>query len=398
MSFPKSVRWAALAWGLVVFMPVGMNYLAACLLILSLLLAGDRRARAARLRRHVLWWPAVAYVLVTLVALAALPHYPETASNLVHGLRIVLTLALALCLTREEAVWALRGCLLALGGSVLVVGLDQVASLPDWVLWRDLLNYIGNKSISNAILFALAAASAFAIAMSAQGHARLLWGALALALIAIDIWHLPSRTSLLGLALGVVGACVHRWRHRPGALLAGVLGCLVVGVATIATVQPVRDRLVIGVYEMHSAHSGKVAFESWSIRYHMYRHTLDMVRERPWTGWGIGSWNQQWKARGPRLLRESNMPHNDFLWAGAQAGLVGLGSLVALAVAGSIPAWRRRDEVGRVAFVAVLTLVNAAFWNSAMRDAAIGLSLLWVIGVLVRLADESSDGSEGLRT
>ena len=96
-------------WGLTVFMPVGITYLSAVLLMVALLAAGGWRERAIRLRGNPMWWPVMAYVVWTLVIVALGPHYPETASNLVHGLRIAATVLMALALTREEAVWAVRG-------------------------------------------------------------------------------------------------------------------------------------------------------------------------------------------------------------------------------------------------------------------------------------------------
>ncbi|RYY94547.1 MAG: hypothetical protein EOO24_24535, partial [Comamonadaceae bacterium] len=101
-------RAAACLWGAVVFMPVGLNYLGFFLLLLAMLLAGDLRERLSRLRAHPMWWPLVALTAWQVLVLALRPHYPETGQNLVHGLRISLTVALALALRRDEAVWALR--------------------------------------------------------------------------------------------------------------------------------------------------------------------------------------------------------------------------------------------------------------------------------------------------
>src|SRR4051812_3422073 len=101
------VRPAAMFWGLVVFMPVGVTYLSALLLLAAMAVAGGYRERYARLRANPLWWPMVAYLAWTFIVLAIGPHYPETGSNLFHGLRIGLTILMAMALTREEAIWAL---------------------------------------------------------------------------------------------------------------------------------------------------------------------------------------------------------------------------------------------------------------------------------------------------
>ena len=86
-----AARLAALFWGLTVVLPVGVNYLAATLMLATLLAGGHWRARAVRLRRSPMWWPLMAYVVWTLVVLAIEPHYPQTGSNLGHGLRIAAT-------------------------------------------------------------------------------------------------------------------------------------------------------------------------------------------------------------------------------------------------------------------------------------------------------------------
>jgi O-antigen ligase len=229
------------------------------------------------------------------------------------------------------------------------------------------------------------------VAASRTGRAR--WGALALALLLACAlaWSLPSRTALLIIVFTVLAASVHQWRaHR--IKLAAALAVTVLGSAlALAALPAVRERLALGVTELQQAQAGEISKASWGIRFHMLRQTSRMVQDRPWTGWGIGSWNSQWKQRMPPESWGFNMPHNDFLWAGAQAGLPGSLALLALVLAGVRQGWRRRDLTGRLGMVAGLTLLLAASTNSAMRDAAIGLSLVWVVGLVLRLAAEPDD-------
>ncbi|RYY71025.1 MAG: polymerase, partial [Comamonadaceae bacterium] len=160
MSRNWLVRPAAALWGFVVFMPVGMNYGALALLLLALLVAGGWGERAQRVHRHALWWPLVAYVAWTLLVLAFGAHYPQTPSNTVHGLRIALTVLMALALSRDEAIWALRGFLLMALLGIAMIGLYYTVGFPMVEAWRGLLILVGNKSISNALLLTIFGASA----------------------------------------------------------------------------------------------------------------------------------------------------------------------------------------------------------------------------------------------
>jgi O-antigen ligase len=116
-----------------------------------------------------------------------------------------------------------------------------------------------------------------------------------------------------------------------------------------------------------------------------------MIEDKPVMGWGIGGWTEQWHLRGPKLLADYNMPHNDFLWMGSQAGIPGSLSLLAIILTALWVAWRRNDLAGCRAFAAILIMLIATSLNSALRDAQIGLSLLWVTMVYLRLAQEPGD-------
>jgi O-antigen ligase len=85
------------------------------------------------------------------------------------------------------------------------------------------------------------------------------------------------------------------------------------------------------------------------------------------------------------------MPHNDFLWVGSQGGLPALLSLLVIMVAAVWQAWKRPDMAGRYALAATLIALIASSVNSAMRDAQIGLALLFIAMVYLRLAQETQD-------
>lgn len=387
-------------WGLTVFMPVGVTYLAAVLLLVALLAAGGWRERAVRLRGNPMWWPVMFYVVWTLVVLAIEPHYPETGSNFMHGLRIAGTVLMALALTRDEAIWAVRGFWLMGLANIVMIALFYSVGFPLWEPWRGVLLLVGNKSISNALLFTIMAASAAVFGLKALVEHRPWRAAMAFALvpavIAIITFSLPSRTSLLALLLVIPAACVHQWRRQLKVLALVMMVGGVIAAAGIWNLPAVQQKFAVGLQELEAAQSGEISEASWVVRYYMYRDTTRMIIDRPFAGWGIGGWNEQWHLRGPKLLDYKNMPHNDFLWMGSQAGVPGGLSLLVILVMLVWLSWRRDDMAGRYAFVATLILLLATSVNSALRDAQIGLSLLWVAMVYFRLAQEPGDSWRGL--
>jgi O-antigen ligase len=390
-SRPQVARYAAFFWGLVVFMPVGMNYLAFFSLLLCFVAQEGRAERFGRLRAHPMWWPMVFYVGWTVLVLLVGRTYPETPSNAWHGLRIVLTIGVALALSREEAIWGLRGFLVATAVNLALVVADQWVALPRWPMWVHSIEVLGNKSIANAVMFTLVAVSVAIWASEHRARAGLAGLLLAAILLMVPIWVLPSRTSLVVAVLVVGMVAVHRWRAHPVKLVVSVVSVVLVSTLVLTGIPKVQQRFEQGISEIQNATTGVVTADSWSVRFNMYRHTGAMMLERPVAGWGIGSWNEQWRQRVPPVLADFNMPHNDFLWMGAQAGIPGALALLWMLVAGMRVPWRRQDMTGRLALAAVLTLLLTSAFNSGMRDAALGLCLIWVTGLYLRMASESGD-------
>lgn len=390
MSQLPLVRWVALFWGFVALFPVGLNYTAFVLLGAAMAWQGEGRARLARLRQTPNWWPAWAFLGWTALVLLLGPHYPETASNAAHALRIVLTLWLALALSRDEAVWALRGFVLGLVASLLLVALNETVGLPPSLLWDSSVRYGGNKSLANALLLALATVCGGLLLPLLPARGRVLAALLSLGALVVLVEVLPSRTAWLIVVVGLAAGLLHQWRaQRPRQVLA-LLAAIALTVAAGVLVPGVKERWLQGAGEVASAHQGAAVDQSssWGIRYRLYGETVAMVAERPLMGWGIGGWSAQWKQRVDGPLSESNMPHNDFLWMGAQAGVPGALALLLLVAAGLPAAWRRHDLSGRLGVVALLTLLLAVASNSALRDASIGLCLWFVVLVFQRLSTE----------
>jgi O-antigen ligase len=372
-------------WGAVVFMPLGMNYLALLLLLLAMLATPGRLERWSRLRAHPLFWVLMAWLVLT---------------GLWHSLRIVLTIALALMLSRREALMAVRGFVLACAFSLCVVVAHAMHGLPESVLWNGLLHHDGNKSVSNALLFALASGAALTwskLLLPRRWVLALVMAVTAAAFFGVVLLALPSRTAMVGWLVAMALVVAHQWRGQWLKLSLMASAVALLGVTAYLTSPDMRLRFEKGVAELERAQSGVVAVESWGIRYQMYTQTSRMIAERPLTGWGIGAWNDEWRRRVPDVLDNYNMPHNDFLWMGSQSGVWGSAVVLALFGVGIAWAWRTDGLGARLALMAWTSMLVATTFNSAMRDAAIGLSLLWMCAVMLRLQSETLDPEQPLR-
>ena len=392
------VRWVALFWGFVAFFPIGLNYTAFVLLAVAMVWQGDRAERLARLRQAPQWWPAWALVGWSTLILLLGPHYAETPSNALHALRIVLTLALALALARDEALWALRGFVLGLVVSLLLAGLNEAVALPAAPLWNSIIRYDGNKSLANAVQMALAAVSALLLLPALGARGRVAAALLASGLLLVLVGVLHSRTAWLVVVLGLGVGLLHRLRGRRRQQLVALAAAATLALAAGLLLPGVKQRVQQGAGELASAYQGQTVHmdSSWGIRYRMYRETTAMIAERPLLGWGIGGWSTQWRQRVDGPLTEVNMPHNDFLWMGAQAGVPGALALLWLLLAGWPAAWRRHDLNGCLAAVALLAMLLAVLGNSALRDASMGLSLWFIVLVIQRLASQPQPLWQGL--
>jgi O-antigen ligase len=89
-------------------------------------------------------------------------------------------------------------------------------------------------------------------------------------------------------------------------------------------------------------------------------------------------------------MKNYNMPHNDLLWMGSQAGVPGALAWLALLLAAAWAGWRIQTWQGRMAFAIALIALFSSMVNSGTRDAEIGLPMLWMLGVALVLARESA--------
>lgn len=384
------VAIAAFVWGLTCFLPVGVVYLSALLLVLAILFQRNtdgltRSSRWQQIRQHIVFWPLCVFLAWSLLILLIQPRYIETTSNLFHIFRIALTMVVVLALTRREAQAGLMGWALGAVLTLLIIYTHTIFPLPLVVGLRDMLQMSGNKSISIAVLLAIFGSCTFIYAWgSGVSNSRRAGAVVIFMVIPVLIWLLPSRTSLLVVLLSLLLGIAHSMWRKPRWLALALLSLVVLGIG-ISQAPQVRERFVLGLVQLQESlasedsTNAKLHHSSWGMRYQLYTHTADMVAEKPLLGWGIGSWNDQWKKRTPQDIHASNMPHNDFLWIGAQTGVPGMLALLAIMLSLLVSVIRLNTLAATASIAASTGLLVAMSFNNALRDAQIGMSVLFVV-------------------
>jgi O-antigen ligase len=388
------VSRVAFFWGLMAFMPVGMNYLGLFMLFSAVLWRQDVKTRWLRLWASMMGPALLLFAGWTLLVLVLQPSwYVQSASNLWHGTRIFLTIALAASLCKNEARAALQGFMLSSSCVVVLILAYKFGLLDSYPYWQHLLEPGTNKSIGASILLCMFVAILVASALSSSGRSRWLLLLVALVVMVILVETLSKRTGIVACILALVCVTLHLWRKYKWrwalAVVALALSCALLWI----TSPGLQAQFVQGIREVKEGLSGIVKVESWNVRIQMVKHTLDMMAERPLLGWGIGAWNNQWQARVPFEIAGFNMPHNDFLWMGAQAGWPGAVLWLALMLSGLGLAWKTQGWKGAAATACILIACFSALVNNGTRDATIGLPILLVTGLLISFArpDISSD-------
>lgn len=373
----------AAALGISAFLPVGMGYLLLLLLSLVLLAAPqDLRQRLGSLRGRAILGLLAAFVAWPCLLLLFNPAYEATASRLFHLVRVAWVLVLGLLLTPREQRAALCGFLGAAAVATLLVAIHHVWPLPEWTLWRNLVYLRGNNSSQKMLLMACAAGVAFSLALGPgrTRHQRLVLLLGWLAFSAVVVLHGMSRNAhVLVLVLPAL-ALVYRFRTWAMATSAIVLA-LALSAAALQWSATVQLRVEQAMDDLQALETNGNYASSVGVRWRMYEEAWRGMVDHPITGTGLGSWETRWRAAATEYpdMAGINNPHNDFLLFGTETGVPGL--LLLLATLGwfAVTAWRARHAAAGAAWVLCGGLIMSAMVNAPLRDAGLGMALLWLM-------------------
>ena len=397
----KLLFWLAFSWGVCTFFPVGVAY--AHMLLVAGCLAVDMRQRMARLRRPALLWPMAAFLLWTLLALVFGAWFEDSPTRLFHVVRVLVLLMMGLLLTRTEAAMSICGLLVGAVLAALIVAVHHVWGLPPWTIWNSLLKSRQNFSSGNMIMMAIAAGLFFYLGLrnDQQWIDRWVAWAAALALAVTVAAHAVSRNAqmLLPILLAVATLCHYRaWR----AMLLSIGLAAAMALAALQLSATTHSRFFEMVDEGQRVAAVSDYTTSVGERWRMNQEALRGMLAHPVFGTGLGSWLPRWRvvalesiATLPAEKRadhiEINNPHNDFLLAGMETGIPGMLAMAWLLGAFLLAGWRQRSTAGGMTVILAAGVTVTALVNAPLRDAALGMTLLWLLGASVAGHKETAD-------
>ncbi|MEO8542824.1 MAG: O-antigen ligase family protein [Burkholderiaceae bacterium] len=385
------MSWLAFSWGFCTFFPVGVAY--AHMLLLLACLASDMGRRLPSLaQQRPLLWPMAAVLLWTLAALAEGTWVEDTPTRIFHIVRVLLLLLMGMLLTRAEAGMAVRGLLVGSLMAALIVVAHHIWGLPPWTIWNSLLTSRQNFSSGNMIMMAIAAALFFHFGLRNDQKWINRWVAWVAALtLAVTVAaHSVSRNAQILLPVLFALAILYHYRAwravwtSVALALAMVLGAFYGSPTT-------QTRFFDMVEEAQRIATSSDYTTSVGERWRMHEEAARGMLAHPVFGTGVGSWLPRWRIVAQESMgnltpeqrerhAEINNPHNDYLLAGMETGVPGLLAMVWMLVAFLVSGWRQWSTAGGVTALLVTGVAVTALINAPLRDAALGMTLLWLLG------------------
>lgn len=390
----------AFTWGACTFFPVGVGYLNLLLMLMALGTSGDLCERVTRFRGTRLAWPMAAFLAWALVAAVVGPWVEDSPTRLFHIVRVLLVLTMGMLLSPSEARLAIGGFLVAALLAALAVAVHHVWGLPEWDIWGSLLRSRNNFSSGNMIMMATAVGLLFYLGLASAADPSLRWAAWggSMALLVTVAEHALSRNAQILLPTLLLIAIVFHYRGwRSLALALALVGVMALAAWEFspatqgrfdAVAREARRVTAQADYTTGVGERWRMAVEAWN-----------GMLEKPLFGTGLGSWLPRWRevalqTRGElgaeALLRhtEINNPHNDFLLAGMESGVPGLLGTAWLLAALLAIGWRSRTIAGGATVVLASSVFLTALINAPLRDAALGMTLLWLLGASIAAQQE----------
>jgi O-antigen ligase len=163
----------------------------------------------------------------------------------------------------------------------------------------------------------------------------------------------------------------------------------------------IQSRVDLAITETLAYQPGNTTPSSVGARLNFWNRSIQAIAERPWTGFGAGSWGMQYKrldaGADPWYKGSGGNPHQEFLLWGVLLGVGGIGLLCSLLASLWRDASRLASPHERAMKSVILVLVTTAMFNCVLYDGEIGDYFCLMLGLLLALGRAATaKGSEAI--
>jgi O-antigen ligase len=362
------------------FFPIGVNYAGVFAFIIAWLFAGHFRERFAVMRGNPIFLPVIVFSgLYLLMALRSNPDLPTFWSGLGHYqtyLLLLLFISIGKGRWQERAVKSLYAGALYGATVFYVAGLGL---LPPVSPFTNYVIYSGNKSIFLGMLLAIVCGWLMFELIRRFRPWRFV-GLLYLSGALLFVYRGRSGHIIFLLMVGILLLQLVRLSWKKSLMLALVLFVAALGIWNVA--DNVRARAQETIRDVATFSEKPVMNTSTTIRLQMVVGSLEMIREKPVLGHGVGSWTPMFQERyGARITEVATTPHNEYLLHLTEAGIVGMLALLWLWLNQLWIAVRIQGVQGARLGSVTAAMIVVALFAAIIRDATFALPFMVLLAI-----------------
>jgi O-antigen ligase len=381
------------------FFPIGIMYTAIVLHFMAWLAAGALREKWAEIRRHPVYtanFVLLAIVLLSAILLSSGNDYRW--HGIIHYLVFIFLLLFSVgC---EDTVYRRAKVSLFVGAlyAGVIFCFAKLGWLPDWTVFSYYHQYAGNKSISLGIFMAITAAWMLNEAFDASERRTMLAYLVAYAFTEwVVVQFAVTRTGTLMVYLLSALVILRRFKFNPRSLV--ITAAVTVVIIGVISSNGDGNRRLQGVSAAITALQDGSVGTGESNRLQFLQVTGAMIAEKPFIGFGIGGWRQEYPVRAQGLETAfMSTPHNDYLLYGSELGVIGL--ILLAWIFGSLvrESLRTKSTKSTALLLVMVALVVSSMFNAMLRDWRFGVPLMLMIAIAYRDSRAISSKSEVMQS
>lgn len=382
------------------FFPLGFMYFGVLAYLCALIADGDYKRKWVTARTHPMFLPILCLSLFT--CMVALIHAGEGSDYWSSFAHYQIYLFLLLFLSVGSGGWQSRSISSLKLGAVIAATLfyfSYLNLLPEMEFFKSYNHYKGNKSILLGLLLAITAG--YMIYESLVQRKRHLPHILATIYITIAlIFFSKNRTATVIFVCLCCLIVIVRWRFSWRGLVAlsaiflalggGLIymstlpppqTCLVQAMRSDSPFRVVQDRVLCTLDQVRALSQGRSAGDD-GMRVEIYKLTLEIIAEKPFSGHGISTWVKEYNSRSKGLSSNTmTTPHNDFLLYATELGVVGLAGLLWLLAKQLFLAANLGGQRGMQLAMLTLAMLIAGMFNAVLRDGVFGMAFMILLAI-----------------